>query len=177
MDIEDEIINNFSSDKEGDINHINNNIINEESNLANIIYNPNIYNFNFIYTYFKEKGVFKSGIKCPVCNNLMSIYKDKSFFDGICFHYLQFNPKNDIKYSKRKYSIFENIKIKLIILYFKAYECLLINSSTKKTELEVKNFSANLSVEKPSKKSLLNYICFTESNKKLKCIKIDLKTI
>ena len=43
-----EKVNNFSSDEESNLNGLKNNIINEEDNHAHIIYN-NIYNFNFIY--------------------------------------------------------------------------------------------------------------------------------
>jgi len=65
IDNDEEIVDNFSSDNESDINHINN----EANNIADSIYNPNIYNFDFIYSYFKEKGILKSSIRCPVCNN------------------------------------------------------------------------------------------------------------
>ena len=51
IDNDDEIVNNFSSDSDGELNHINN----EANNIADSIYNPNIYNFDFIYSYFKEK--------------------------------------------------------------------------------------------------------------------------
>lgn len=81
IDNDEEIVDNFSSDNESDINHINN----EANNIADSIYNPNIYNFDFIYSYFKEKGILKSSIRCPGCNNLMPINKDKSFIDGKCF--------------------------------------------------------------------------------------------
>lgn len=59
MDIEEEndIVNNFSSDSEEE-NNIDNDqeIINEEY-IANNIYNRNVYNFNFIYTYFKQNNI------------------------------------------------------------------------------------------------------------------------
>ena len=118
IDNDEEIVDNFSSDIEGELNHINN----EENDIADSIYNPNIYNFDFIYSYFKDKTILKSSIRCPVCNNLMSVNKDKSFIGGICFRCSKVNPKHDIKYSIRKYSIFENVKIKLVVLYFIIYE-------------------------------------------------------
>lgn len=118
IEMDDEIVNNFSSDDESNINSLNNNIIKEEANLSNIICNPNINNFNFIYSYFKEKEIFKRDIKYPVCNKIMSINKDKSFIDGICFRCCKVNQKHVIKYSIRKNSIFENVKIKLYFLIY-----------------------------------------------------------
>lgn len=63
------------------------------------------------------------------------------------------NPNHVIKYPIRKHSIFENVKIKLIVLYFIIYECFLINS-TKKTEIKVKAFCDNLLLEKPSQNNI-----------------------
>ena len=56
MDIEEgnDIVNNFSSDSEEENNsHNEHEIINEEV-IADIIYDTNIYNFNFVYSYFKK---------------------------------------------------------------------------------------------------------------------------
>ena len=84
----------------------------------------------------------------------MSINKDKSFIDVICFRCFKINPKHDIKYTIRKHSIFENVKIKLIVLYFIIYECFLINSSTKKTEIEVRAFCEKFTLDKPSQNNI-----------------------
>lgn len=126
--------------KKININDLNNNIIKEEAILSNIIYNPNIYNFNFIYSYFKERGIFKRDNRSPVCNKIISIIKDKSFIDGICFRFCKVNPRHDIKYSIKKDSIFEKVKINLIKLYFLIYVCFLENKSTNKDEIELKKF-------------------------------------
>ena len=68
MDIEEDndIVNNFSSDSEEE-NDINNNqeIINEDY-IFNNTYNSNVYNFNFIYDYFKQNSILKSNFVCPI---------------------------------------------------------------------------------------------------------------
>ena len=66
---------------------------------------------------------------------------DKSFTDGKYFHCKKNFPKHDIKYSIRKSSIFENIKMNLIAIYFFIYECFIINLSSNKSYIEYTKFN------------------------------------
>ena len=88
MEIEEEdhnIVNNFNSDEEFEND---NEEEKEEDNLSenkNHWYNPNIYNFKYVYTYFTTNGIMKSTYRCPICNNVMNLVKEKTFFDKECF--------------------------------------------------------------------------------------------
>lgn len=83
-----------------------------------------------------NKTIFKKIFKCPMFNNIINETNDKGFADGECFRCKKSFPKQDIKYSIQKSSIFENIKMNLIAIYFLIYECLVINLSINKSYIE-----------------------------------------
>ena len=157
MDIEDEennIVNNFNSDEE-DQNDLEGQDVN--NNIANIIdqtYNHNIYNFNYVYTYFTNNGILKNMYRCPQCNTLMNLVKENAFLDRQCFRCKKSNPKHDVKINIRKDTIFENIKINLISIYFIIYECLLNNLSANKAFIEFNEFKKHINVPDVSQKNI-----------------------
>ena len=100
----DYIVDNFNSDNEEEqeelmINQQQHNNISQQQ--INAIYNINIYNFRYIYNYFKEKQILKANIYCPTCNQLMIESNNKDYIDGICLRCRKNNPKHDIKKSIR----------------------------------------------------------------------------
>ena len=56
--------------------------------------------------------------KCPICNCNMNKVKEITFLDRECFRCKKSNPTHDIKINLRKNSIFEEIKMNLISIFF-----------------------------------------------------------
>ena len=139
------IVSNFESDEEIDMEELNMNQ-NVDYNQNNI-YNPEIYNFNYVYNYFKMQGILKNQITCPICNETMKINKDKSFIDKICFGCKKTNPKHDKKISIRKDSFIENIRIELIAVYFLLFKCFIFNLSTNKSFIESQKFKEIINLD------------------------------
>ena len=79
---------------------------------------------------------------------------DKGFADNKCFRCKKNVPKHDIKYSIRKESIFENIKINLIAIYFLIYECFVINLSSNKSYNEYTKFNQYIDSGNVSKNNI-----------------------
>lgn len=69
----------------------------------------------------------------------MKEINNKGFVDDKCFRFKKNVPKHDTKYSIRKESIFENIKINLIVIYFLIYECFANNLSSNKVIMNILN--------------------------------------
>ena len=94
----DYIVDNFNSDNEEEqeelmINQQQYNNISQQQ--INAIYNINIYNFRYIYNYFKEKQILKENIYCPTCNQLMIDSSNKDYIDGICLRCRKNKTKHD----------------------------------------------------------------------------------
>lgn len=78
---------NFYSDEEiqNDLDNQEMNIEEEQINLDNRIYDSSIYNFNYVYNFFKTHNISKFQLQCPVCTEIMKINKDNTYIDKICF--------------------------------------------------------------------------------------------
>ena len=155
MDIEEEfeIVDNFSSKDDEDSAESEE----ENSNYSDIIdrtYNASIYNFNYIYTYFIKYEIMIAGFKCPICNCNMNKVKEITFLDRECFRCKKSNPSHDIKINLRKNSIFEEIKMNLISIFFIIYECFLNNISANKAKLEFSEFKKHIDVPDISKNNI-----------------------
>ena len=122
MDIEyeeDLEVENFNSDNEEDQILNNGQIqIENQENIINRIYDPAIYNFNYVYSFFKSYRILKTQIRCYIFNEYMKVIKDKSFLDNICFRCRKSTPKHDYKLSIRTGSFIENIRMNLVTIYF-----------------------------------------------------------
>ena len=80
---EDSEVSNFNGDNENEIGEDGNNIQND--NIDNIIYNYDIYNFNYIYNFMISKAILNPYIRCPLCNEKMILtntntYLGKKYF-------------------------------------------------------------------------------------------------
>ena len=143
------IVSNFESDEEIDMDvdmeelNMNQNVDYNQNN----IYNPAIYNFNYVYNYFKMQGILKNQITSPICTEIMKINKDKSFIDKICFRCKKTNPKHDKKISIRKDSFIENIRIELIAVYFLLFDCFIFNLSANKSFIESQKFKEIINLD------------------------------
>ena len=151
MEIEEEnqIVDNFSSDEEDNVGSHDE----EDSNYSDIIdhsYNQYIYNFNYVYSYFTKHEIMLTKYKCPFCYSYMNITNENTFLDRICFRCKRTNPKHDTKVSIRKNSIFEDIKIDLISIYFIIYECIINNISSNKAKVEFNEFKKHIEVRETS---------------------------
>lgn len=106
MDIDEDnkIVNNFSSNEEeqnleeDDENSSNSEIIDHS-------YNPSLYNFKYVYSYFQKYGIMKSSHPCPNCISLMNIVKEIPFLDKICYRCKKSTTKHDTKINIRKNSL------------------------------------------------------------------------
>lgn len=139
----------ISSGEEMDI-EIQNNV----ELIQNIVYNTNIYNFNFVYNFFKINKILKDSFKCPNCQCLMKEETNNSFIDKICFRCRKKNPYHDIKINIRKDSIFENVRMSLISIYFLIYECFITYKSISKATQEHQEFIKHIDVESVSQQNI-----------------------
>ena len=164
------IVSNFESDEEIDMDvdmeelNMNQNVEYNQNN----IYNPAIYNFNYVYNYFKMQGILKNQIRCPICTEIMKINKDKSFIDKICFRCKKTNPKHDKKIFIRKDSFIENIRIELIAVYFLLFDCFIFNLSANKSFIESKKFKEIISLEGLSLLNIQNFYRLVRNKIKIK---------
>ena len=154
MDIEEENQNNEDSDIVENFNFDNSdeNSSSEEDEpnsqaISNIIYNKFIYNFDYIYEFFKENNILKKNILCPFCNKEMNIVNNKQYIDNICFRCRSYTNKHDIKISIRHKSFLEDILINLISLYFLIYNCFLKKISANKAVIEHTAFATTMKLD------------------------------
>ena len=136
---EDSVVSDFYSGNEEELNEVNEgNQENSQINLENIIYNQTIYNFDFVYNYFLTNFILKAEFNCPICNEKMKLINNNSFLDNKCFRCR--NPKHDVKFSIRKDTFLENIRMNLIAIYFFIYDCFINNISANKAYIEYEKF-------------------------------------
>ena len=110
------------------------------------IYDPSIYNFNYVYSFFKSKKILHTQIRCSFCKEYMKIINDKSFLDNICFRCRKTNPKHDLKLSIRTGSFIENVRINLIAVYFLLINCFIFNLSSNKAAIEYNKLKEELNI-------------------------------
>ena len=117
---EDNEVSNFNSDNEDEIVEDENNIQNNDIDI--IVYNEDIYNFNYIYYFMINKAILSPKLRCPLCNDEMILTNNNSYLDKKCFRCRKNTPKHDIKIPIRKDSFLENIRINLITIYFLIFD-------------------------------------------------------
>ena len=144
-------VNNFNSDNSGEEMDIEDDKEEEKENIINMnqntLYNSQIYNFNFVYSYFKTNKILKDSFICSNCHNIMKIENNNSFLDKIMFRCRSKNPSHDIKINIRKDSIFENVRMSLVSIYFLIYECFINNKSIAKSYIEYQEFKNHINVD------------------------------
>ena len=139
VEMRDEIVNNFSSDEEG----------NNEGNNENMLdYNTGEFEFENIYNKLLQMHILKKGFKCEKCGKEMKIANDNSTLDKKIFRCRGNNPSHDCKINIRKDSVYEGFQIPLFILYYLTFECFAFNKSVSKSLLEINEIC--LKINKPS---------------------------
>lgn len=134
------IVEDFNSGASESEEEENNNNLNEKNEIIINSYNPAIYNFEFTYSFFKTNEILYTNYRCPYCNNIMNLVSENTFLDKFCFRCCKRSPKHDVKYSIRKTTFLENIRINMITLYFLIFECFINKMSANKAYNEFKNF-------------------------------------
>ena len=74
----------------------------------------------------------------------MKLYNDNSYIDKKIWRCRGKNPIHDIKINIRINSIFEDIKVKLYILYYLTFKCFPFNKSINKAFIDIKDLSSKL---------------------------------
>ena len=139
IEMHDEIVNNFSSDEEGQY----------EGNQDNMIdYNPSDFEFENIYNKLTQFNILRKAFNCTKCGKEMKIVNDNSTLDRKIFRCRGNNPKHDCKTNIRKDSIYEDFQIPLFILYYLTFECFAFNKSVSKSLLEINEIC--IKINKPS---------------------------
>ncbi len=88
VEMRDEIVNNFSSDEEG----------NNEGNNENMLdYNTGEFEFEKIYNKLLQMHILKEGFKCAKCGKEIKIVNDNSALDKKIFRCRGNNPNHDCK--------------------------------------------------------------------------------
>ena len=117
----------------------NENTINSLLEEPPAIYNPSTFQGGIIIKYFQNIGLIIKK-NCPIYGDLMNLCKRNDIIDKIAFRCHKRNPINDIKISIRNGTIFENIQIKIQIIYVLIYFCFIENLSLSNAYEKTKNF-------------------------------------
>ena len=154
MDIEDQIVETFISDK-------------EEENVINI--EPlNICKQNFtldkIIGFMQEKCLLKKTLFCPICNKIMKITDAKDTVDKIVWRCRSTHPNHDVKTNIRTGSVFENIKVPINTLYYMTFYCFIKNYSIRKTFIEMERFCYIIEQPKPNNCTIIKIFRILRNN-------------
>ena len=165
-----EIVENFDSDEENenDLDNQEMDIEEEQIDLENRIYDSSIYNFNYVYNFFKTYNILKFQLRCPVCAEIMKITKDNAYIDKLCFRCKKNFPKHDEKKSIRSESFIENVRINLVAIYFLIIDCFIYNISANKAFIEYKKFNEIIDVGNLSLNNIQKFYRLIRNNIKVK---------
>ena len=125
MEIEEEenLFENDKNFKEG-INQGNININNDELNeIPSNIYNPVQFQTEILINYFQNKNIFKKCVVCPKCGLQCKMVKDNQKLDKFIWRCRSRNPNHDTKINLRIYSVFEECRYNIQIIYFLLFYC------------------------------------------------------
>ena len=78
------------------------------------------------------------------------------------------NLYHDIKINIRKDSIFENVRMNLVSIYFLIYECFMTNKSLAKTALEHQEFIKRIDVDSVSQQNISHLFSLLRSQIRIK---------
>ena len=93
---------------------------------------------------------------------------NNSFIDRICFRCRKKNPYHDIKINIRKDSVFENVRMSLVSIYFLIYECLIEKKSISNTTFEHKEFIKHIDAESVSQQNITKLFSLIRSRIRIK---------
>ena len=149
MDIEESIVDNFSSEEEEDLEAPEGN---PRDPLA--IKKEDFENEKIIHL-LQSKNILKKVMLFTKCCGKMELVHSNESIDKIIWRCIGSSPKHDVKIGIKKGSIYEDIKVSMNILYYLTYSCFLKNMSIRKSKIEINRFSDVMNQKKPTLKSII----------------------
>ena len=159
MDLEEEdnLIENDKEFKKG-INQGNNNANNQDLNESiSSIYNPIQFQTELLINYFQNKNIFKKFVVCPKCGQQCKMVKDNQKLDKYIWRCRSKMPNHDTKINLRIYSVFEDCRYSIQIIYFLLFYCFTEKKSINSTLTECESFAKQIGVLGITKQSIINF--------------------
>ena len=135
----------------------NANAINENMEDPPKIDNPASSQINIIINYLQKTGLLRNQNICQKCGRKMNMVTQNSTIDKVIWRCHKRSPPHDERINIREGSIFENVHIKINILYFLLYYCFIENTSINTALIKSKDFCQQIGETSTTASSIIKF--------------------
>lgn len=139
---EDEIVNDFQSDNQEQIENIE----------------------NHLPILKEEKDYLKKEIKCPKFNKIKVLVNSNTTIDKIIQPFSKFNPYHNLKHYSKTVVNFDNIKVSINKIYYLDFYCYIKNYGIIKNLNEKKRFEESNYQSKPNNSTIIKIYRINSKN-------------